>query len=98
MAYKFRVKKSTRTRIAGLGELAITAARRNPVADTVMTVRDYASPIYKIASGRNPLSIRELLNSRQGRPHPHPPDCMCPFHGGRYVRGTRYRVRAEYRP
>jgi hypothetical protein len=79
MRVRIRTSRRTQIRLRGGRELASMVARKNPVINTAMTVRDVSNSAYRVAYGRNPPSIRRLLLGRSRR---HPPGCMCPYHGG----------------
>src|SRR5207247_745225 len=79
---RFSLNNETRIRLAGGRELLETVARKNPVFNGVMTAKDVAGSAYKLTYGKNPPSITRLVYNRLGLAHPHPPGCMCPYHGG----------------
>jgi len=55
------VSGRTRTRLQGLKELGITAARQNPSVNAVMTGKETSDSLYKVVKGKKPPSYKELL-------------------------------------
>ncbi len=62
--FKFRprVTKKTKTRLEGLVDLGIVAARKNPVVDNAFTAKEVYEAGHKIVTGKKPKFLK-----RKGR-------------------------------